>query len=210
MRAISYFLAAIVLLASEACTPVRDASPPTPDVDAIVVQKVSAQLTAVAPTPTATPDIERMVAQRVEAQLTVLAPTATATTRAVPSVPSSPTATQAPRPTCGSQFVNNYAFGTRQTLRLDTNDDTMWFSKGGSAVWLEKGRRWVIDITVWGYDRTFEYYITDRNESNHVYRRISGTDHLEFVAPFQDTFWLGMFNPSWAGNKTVEVKAMAC
>lgn len=144
-------------------------------------------------------------------------PTATATHTPAPTATAVPIPTSTPvpqvaviasEPKCFVQDMNRYGLGKRATY--DAQHDNRWFTDGGTAIWLTKGSSWRLSVVVYGYDRSLEYYVVDANGSELLRRRMTGADAAQLVAPYDGYYWLGLWNPSYLGNKTVEVSAVHC
>jgi len=81
---------------------------------------------------------------------------------------------------------------------------------GSRDVRLSRGQEIRVAIAVYGYDRTLEFYVSDRNATELLHRRLTGAASVQFVAPYDDTYALRAFNPSWFGKKTVDLRWQVC
>jgi hypothetical protein len=146
-------------------------------------------------------------------------PTVTPTTMPTDTPTATPTSTSTPEPTDTPPPPTNTpvlvlptaaALAAQCTSVVDARiglDTRAW---GSREVRLSRGQEIRVSIAVYGYDRTLEFYVSDRNATELLHRRLAGAASVQFVAPYDDTYALRAFNPSWFGKKTVDLRWQVC
>ncbi len=139
--------------------------------------------------------------------------TPTDTPTSTPTATTTPTPTDTPLPTLSAPTATASPRSVAATACTAVISARIGLNPRGTAnqkIPLTRGQDLRISVAAFGYDRSLELSLVDQNGVEVFRRRLVGVDSPRFVAPYDDVFQLRIFNPSWLGRKTVDLRWQIC